>query len=55
MGRIQDFVREVGEGGRGGGRCSDKLLPTLSNCYCYLTSRFFTRKGMVKMFAFVSL
>ena len=45
LGRIQDLVK--------GG--SDKLLPTLSNCYCCLTSPFFTRKSMVKIFAFVSL
>ena len=31
---------------------SDRLLPTLSNCYCCLTSPFFTRKSMVKIFAF---
>ena len=30
---------------------SDRLLPTLSNCCC-LTSYFFTRKSIVKMFAF---
>ena len=29
-------------------------LPTLSNCYCYLTSPFFTRKSMVKIPAFHS-
>ena len=39
LGRIQDLVK--------GG--SEKCLPTLTNC-CYLTSRFFTRKGMVKIF-----
>ena len=36
---------------RGG---SDKLSPTLSYCYCCLTSPFFTRKSMVKIFVFVS-
>ena len=40
---IQDLVK--------GG--SDKLQPTLSNCYCCLTSPFSTRKSMVKIFAFV--
>ena len=43
LGRIQDFVR--------GG--SDKRPLTLSNCYCCSTSPFFTRKSMVKIFAFV--
>ena len=33
---------------------SDKLPPTLSNCYCCLTSSFFTRKSVVKIFVFVS-
>ena len=43
LGRIQDLVK--GD--------SEKLLPTLSNCY--LTSPFFTRKSMVKILVFVSL
>ena len=34
---------------------SGKRLPTLSNCYCRLTSPFITRKSMVKIFAFHSL
>ena len=36
---------------------SDLCPPTLSNCYCCLTSPFLTRKteSMVKIFAFVSL
>ena len=45
LGRIQDLVK--------GGL--DKLPPRLSNCYCCSTSPFFTRKSMVKIFAFVSL
>ena len=44
LGWIQDLVK--------GG--SNKLSPTLSNCYCCLASRSFTRKSMVKIFAFVS-
>ena len=44
----------ISEGGGGGGD-SDKRPPTLSNCDCYLTSPFSTRKSMVKIFAFVSL
>ena len=44
QGRTQDLVR--------GG--SDKLPPKLSDCYCCLTSAFFTRKSTVKIFAFVS-
>ena len=40
-------------GGGGGG--ADKDTPTLSNYYCCLTSPFFTKKIMVKIFAFVSL
>ena len=39
LGRIQDLVR--------GG--SDKRPPTLSKCYCNLTSPFFRRKSMVKI------
>ena len=31
---------------------SDRFLPTLSSYYCCLTSPFFTRKSMVKVFAF---
>ena len=34
-----------GEGGLGGG--GGDSVPTLSNCYCNLTSPFFTRKSMV--------
>ena len=41
-----------GGGGGVGGRGSDKRPPTLSNCYCYLTSPFFTRKSVAKLFAF---
>ena len=37
LGRIQDSVRE-------GGVRSDKCPPTLSNCYCYLTSPFSQEK-----------
>ena len=44
LGRIQDLVK--GD--------SDKRPPTLSNCYCCLTSPFFTGKSMVKIFAFIS-
>ena len=45
LGRIQDLVTWG----------SDKRRPSLSNCYCCLTSPFITRKSMVKIFAFVSL
>ena len=47
LGRIQNLVK--------GG--PDLRPPTLTNCYCCLTSPFFTRKSgsMVKIFAFVSL
>ena len=42
QGRIQDLVKGA----------SDKLPPTLSNCYCCLTSPFsVTRKSMIKIFA----
>ena len=34
---------------------SDKFPPTFSNGYCCLTSPFFARKNMVKIFALVSL
>ena len=34
---------------------SDKCPPIFSNCYCCLTSPFFTRNSMVKIFVFVSL
>ena len=37
-------------GGKGGGGSSDKRPPTLSNCYCCLTSPFFTRKSAVLCF-----
>ena len=39
LGRIQELVREG----------SGKRPPTFSNCYCYLTSPFFTRKSTVKI------
>ena len=38
-----------------GGGVGVGQTPTLSNCYCCLTSPFITRKSIVKILAFVSL
>ena len=41
--------------GGGGRREVFGQTPTLSNCYCCLTSPFIARKSIVKILAFVSL